>query len=90
MIQPACLRREWHKKGIHEGAIAEVICSEDEPVYFKYSTWNGVLLVKFMRKATSPEGAILLPAKPTTITLADNLGGAPGVDSEESDGLLPE
>lgn len=91
VLQAGYLKRAWPKKGIHEGAVARVICSEKHPVYFVYWVTNGVLKIKFMREARAETGELLLPVSTCIINIDVQVDGAPvvpaGFDSE-SDGYL--
>ena len=90
VFQAGHLERSWPKKGIREGAVARVLCTEKEPVYFHHSSTTGVLRIQFMREATTETGELLLP---TSICAIDIQSGESGLlpapqDDSDSDGVL--
>ena len=77
------------------GARAELLFSSKHPVYFRYSSHNGVLKLQFTREARSLTGELLLSATTSVVNLVEKAPPVVGSGSlaategeSESDGLI--
>ena len=66
------------------------MCSDKNPVYFKYSKSSNVLQLQLTREATTATGEMLVSAKPAVINLVEAVGTSTSVigaaEDSESEG----